>query len=705
MGNADLVIRDAKRRFPAHLTMPLILQFRRILLLAALLASGLGLAAAQSTPELISPILKQKLEPSAVVAYQLQQYLLRRAPRLPAPATAAQWTAEVQRIRQRLLRLIYHGWPQAWRDAAPRFRDLGAIPSGHGYRIRKLQYEIVPGFYSTALLYEPDPLPAQAPAILDVMGHFPIGKAEEFEQKLCINQALRGILALNLEWLDMGELRAPGNGHEYGAQLDLAGADGLGLFYLAMRRGLDFLWRDPRVDRSRIGMTGVSGGGWQTLLLSALDPRIRVAVPVAGFTSLSGRVERPPGEPGDFEQNESDFLVGQDYSTLVAMRAPRPTLIVANAEDNCCFRGPLVKPEVYDPVQRFFRLFGQPSRFQFHQDTQIAAHNYGHDNRQQAYRFFDHYFGLKAPSREIMVGPELKTYKELEVGLPRHNLTILGLARNLARAIVRPPIPAGAGRARWAAAERTRLLHLLRYHPVAVARPWRLHDTLRNRLASLSFRFEMSNGLSATGIWLKSLNAPRRAPLTILLDDRGRADEIHKNGAQVPWVAHLVDHDDQVLALNLLFSGDAAPGGKTARAHFAEMLEAVGKRPLGLEAAQLLGIASWARQQWRPGSMHLDAQGLRSQGVALVAGALAPKLFTTLDTRGGIASLSYLYDRPVKFASAPELFCLGLYKDFDIDRLAALAAPTRIRQGDLLTLGKRVSQAHKLLKRWRRSIS
>ncbi len=659
---------------------------QRDLLLTVLFLSSVSITLAQSTPEQLGPIFRQKIETPGVVAYQLEEYLLRRAPKLPRPTTAAQWNAQAKTIRARVLRVIYHGWPRAWVDSAPEFRDMGEIP-GNGYRIRKLQYEIVPGFYSTALLYEPEHLTGKAPAVLDVMGHFPVGKAEEFEQKLCINQALRGMIALNLEWLDMGELRTADNGHGYGAQLDLAGVSGVGLFYLAMRRGLDYLAQDPQVDPRRIGVTGLSGGGWQTIVLSSLDPRVQVAIPVAGYTSLVGRAERPPGEPGDFEQNESDFLVGQDYSTLTALRAPRPTLIITNAEDDCCFRGPLVKPEVYDPIRRFYRLFGKETLFQFHEDTQISAHNYGVDNRQQAYRFFDDNFGLKAPEREIPVGPDIRTYQQLAVGLPKNNLTILGLARKMAQAITRPPVPSGGGRAAWAAQARAKLRQVVRYHAVSVARPWRVADTMHNQLASLSYRFEMSNGLSATGVWLKSMDAPKVAPLAIVLDDKGRMDETQKSSAQIPAVAFLIARDEQVMAVNLLFTGDASPGQGNDITNFAEMLEAVGKRPVGLEAAQLIAVAEWAKKQWNPPSLSVEANGLRSQLVALVAGALAPKLFSKIETRHGIESLAYVYAKPVKFGEAPELFCLDLYKYFDLDRLAILAAPAKVRQSDFQGMG------------------
>jgi hypothetical protein len=42
--------------------------------------------------------------------------------------------------------------------------------------------------------------------------------------------------------------------------------------------------------------------------------------------------------------------------------------------------------------------------------------------------------------------------------------------------------------------------------------------------------------------------------------------------------------------------------------------------------------------------------------------------------REGIQSLRYLLDKPVDYTAAPDLFCLDLLKEFDIESLRALAA-------------------------------
>ncbi len=614
-----------------------------------------GWSAAQTDPRGLSPLLERPLHAPSAVAFQLQQYLMAKAPRLPSPAGAAEWAAQAQRLRRQILReVVFHGWPEEWVQASPRFEDLGAIPSGEGYRMRKLRYQIVPGFYAAAILYEPASLSGKHAAVLNVNGHVGApGKAVEYKQKRCIQQARSGILALNLEWIGMGELARKENSHWFAAHLDLVGANGLGLFYLAMQRGLDYLWNHPAVDRSRIGVTGLSGGGWQTIVLSALDERVALAVPVAGYASVVSRIERA-ADVGDVEQNATDLLLCADYPHLTAMRAPRPTLLIYNAEDDCCFRAPLVKPHIYDAVRPFFRLAGAEEAFAWHENTDPSDHNYQLDNRRQLYRFLSAHFRTPVPEAETGVDGEIRSYEELVVGLPPENLTILGLARKLAAQIQRPPMSAEAARAE--------LARTVRYRATAVTRAWALWNTKSKGLETRGYRFDFREGLSATGLWLKSLAASEDAPRTIVLHDQGKK-------AAARAVSERVNRGEQVLAADLLFFGDAAPENPGPSA-YTQLLATLGERALGLQAAQLIALAEWFHAAERP--VRLETDGIRTQVVALVAAALAPRLFTRVEARNGMVSLRHLLDAPVEYRAAPELFCLDFYRKFDLDGLAAL---------------------------------
>ena len=114
----------------------------------------------------------------------------------------------------------------------------------------------------------------KVPVVLNVNGHTSDGKQYVPKQIRCINQAKRGMLALNVEWLGMGQLSGPGFDHYRMNQLDLCGTSGLAPFYLDMKRGLDVLLSLEHADPQRVAVTGLSGGGWQTIFFSSLDTRV-----------------------------------------------------------------------------------------------------------------------------------------------------------------------------------------------------------------------------------------------------------------------------------------------------------------------------------------------------------------------------------------------------------------------------------------------
>jgi hypothetical protein len=589
-----------------------------------------------------------------VVASEIRHYLIAKAPALPTAPSGAVWSAAASQIRARFLNdVVFHGWPAEWRNSPPRFEETGVIESrDRTYRMRKFRYEIVPDFWSTAILYEPWTIGGKIPAMLNVNGHVGApGKSVEYKQKRCIQQARMGMLALNLEWVGHGELFTPKNEHWNLAHLDLVGANGLGLMYLAMRRGLDFLDAHPATDKARIGVTGLSGGGWQTILLSALDGRVTLSVPVAGYCAFRARVERT-ADTGDIEQNATDMLTVADYPALTALRAPRPTLLVFNAEDDCCFRAPLVKPDIYDAVRRIFNLYPEAGRFEWHENLDPSNHNYQLDNRMAAYAFIARHFGLKAPAREAPA--DLLSYEETVAGVPRDNLTTVDLARRMT---------ANHG-------GKADLKEVLRYRPVQVTRTWPVANSRSKGLETVSYRVEFADGLSASAVWLRAIAAEPAARVTLVLNDQGKS-------AAAAAVSDRVNRGDNVFAVDLFLHGDSAPQ-KPGPHHYAQMFSALGARPLGIQAAQLMAIAAWARGITGAAEVRVETSGLRTQFAALAAAAAAPGVFQEVLLRDAIPSIGRLIDGPVEYTVAPEVFCLDLYRYFDVESLRAMAAPARV---------------------------
>jgi hypothetical protein len=259
--------------------------------------------------------------------------------------------------------------------------------------------------------------------------------------------------------------------------------------------------------------------------------------------------------------------------------------------------------------------------------------------------------------------------------LAKDNLTILGLARKMAAGIERGPVPTdSSAKAAWATKERTRLEADVRYKPVKVASAWRMWNTKNKGLETISYRFDFDNRLTATGVWLKALSVPANAPATLVLNDKGRRE----SGAVV---SDRVNRGEQVLALDPLFMGETIPQ-KPDPTDWELLVATTGDRPLGIEAGQVAAAAKWLRQMSGQQSVRLETSGIRSEVVGLVAAALEPALFSEQVSRQAMSSLGFLLDTPVIFRAAPELFCLDLFKDFDIDRLIALAAPAVVALHD-----------------------
>jgi len=104
---------------------------------------------------------------------------------------------------------------------------------------------------------------------------------------------------VNAEACRWSPARTDGFTHTRMNQLDLCGVSGLAPFYLAVSRGLDILLALPYADPQRVAVSGLSGGGWQTIIISSLDPRVTIAAPVAGYSSFVTRAQFPEPDLGD----------------------------------------------------------------------------------------------------------------------------------------------------------------------------------------------------------------------------------------------------------------------------------------------------------------------------------------------------------------------------------------------------------------------
>ena len=614
-------------------------------------------------PDLANPILLPNQ-----VDEDLKSYLLNKITPFQI-SDHRDWEAEAERLRQLVLdEVIYKGVPEEWRSCDPEVEWTEVIETGYGYRIRKLRYWALPGLCIPALLYEPDTLDGNVPAVLNVNGHVgPPGKAIDYKQIRCINLAKRGVLALNLEWMKFGELQGPGQIHNNAACLDLCGIAGVSVFYLAMLRGLDILLDHPHTDEERVAVTGLSGGGWQTIMLSALDTRVRMAVPVAGYIGLDYRSNNR-GDIGDIEQNPADLGTIADYPMLTAMLAPRPALLIYNQDDDCCFQTHRAKPSVYDPILPLYKAYGQGENFQFHNNVDPGTHNYDLDNRLQFYRFFNRQFLAETDyiDEEIPSDNEVLSEEALIVGVPDQNADFQTLASAIAK-----HLPVGSGsegsseeRLTWQVEAKDRLKDILRFPTMSVIDQQTSSREEKEGYHSSHHQLGMSGGWQIPVVTRSKLEVYE--DIHIIITDDGRA------GA-APYILPNLNDTTQVLAADILLQGECRPSTYPIN-QWAMLASAAGERVVGIQVAQLVALIDWLPEK----DISITASGPVSGVVTLMAAALSERSIVQIQLYDSLTNFSQLFEQPSQYDETPSLFCFGLLKAFDIADLKALTDPTPV---------------------------
>ncbi len=588
---------------------------------------------------------------------EVQAFTEQRVPPMPAVTTLAAWQDFAVRTRRDVLeKIVFRGeLARQWRDATTRTEWLDTIPGGPGYTIRKLRYEALPGLWIPALLYLPDSISGKIPVHLAVNGHDKDGKAAPYKQLRCINLAKRGIASLNVEWFAQGQLRTDGFVHYRMNQLDLCGVSGLAPFYLAMSRGLDALLALPFADPSRVAVSGLSGGGWQTIVISALDPRVTLSNPVAGYSSYRTRA-RFPSDLGDSEQTPNDLATVADYTHLTALLAGRNALLTYNAADNCCFAADHALPPLLSAAEPIFQLYGQPQRLRSHINTDPGTHNFEVDNREALYRMVgDTFFSGDAAfnAQEIPSQPEVKTAAQLEVPLPPGNLDFHQLA-----------LAAGMNLPRAGAATTAKLAEIVRFKALGLIARKSGAET-RGEVQATFWQLLLGDAWTVPVVELVSSSSSATAPArtTLIVADTGRKSLAAR-------AESLLSSGQRVLAVDPFYFGES----KIPQRDFLYALHvaAVGDRALGVQSSQIAAIARWAGAEFKTSAVTLESAGPRLGLAALVAAALEPRAIGSLRQTDALSSLHEVLRQDWTVDKFPELFCFGLLESFDVPALRTL---------------------------------
>ncbi|GAH04583.1 unnamed protein product, partial [marine sediment metagenome] len=181
------------------------------------------------------------------------------------------------------------------------------------------------------------------------------------------------------------ELDTPTRWGFFSTQAELRLQSIMGLQTWNSIRALDFLCPLPDVDSQRIGVTGGSGGGTQTILLCAIDPRPVVSFPNGMVsTAMQG---------GCTCENCCLLRIGTGNVELAALFAPKPQGMTA-ADDWTRE----MMTDGYPQLQSLYALFGAKDRVLCRKLTHFH-HNYNYVTRATMYGWFNQYLqlGLKDP--------------------------------------------------------------------------------------------------------------------------------------------------------------------------------------------------------------------------------------------------------------------------------------------------------------------
>lgn len=614
-----------------------------------------------------------------------------------APASRAEWETRRKKLRDAMFQAM--GAPNPDKPCPLEPRIVETLPR-KGYRIEKLLFQSLPDVWVTATAYVPETVKGKVPAVLAVHGHWPFARRDPVVQARCLGLMKLGFFVLAVDAFGAGErhtkpARGVYHGALYGSTLWPVGRTLLGQQLYDNRRAVDYLRTRPEVDGSKLGITGASGGGNQTMYAGALDERFTAVVPVCSVGTYQSYLhaaccvcEVLPGALRSAEEGD-----------VLSLVAPRAVLVISATRDAFQFSvGEAAKSIAR--ARPVFGLFGVEDRLRH--TTFESPHDYNQAMREAMYGWMTRWLKgegdgspIPEPKHEVEKVEDLTIFPDDK--RPKGFLYPPTLAAREAKALL----------ARWddhkpdhaeewestAVHQRSRLRKLFG-EPPAVARPAMklVRETSADGLTTRALLLQPEPDLPLPVLHRvkKGTAAPRKACVLLHLD--GKAEALKH-----PFARGLLDAGWAVFAPDLRATGETRPNG-----------DAVAGAPDHNSAEHALWVGRPLLGQWVADVQHLldalamqsDLQrettavvGLGAAGiVALTAGALAE------DRVGAVAAVetmtSYVTDAAYPAGTRMGLLVPGLLTVGDVPQIAALNAPHR-----LVIVGGTTSQGVKLIEK------
>lgn len=606
----------------------------------------------------------------------IDEQFAKRSSALAALNSAEDWDRYATFIRNSM---------SAWTGPFPKRTPLRARVTGRiardRYTLEKIIFESRPSFLVSANLYLPMKHSGRHPAILNVIGHSPAGKAAEKVQRRAIAQARKGLVALVIDAIGQGERqvkdythisKAPGNAHQIiGTQCFLAGTHIFNFMAWDVIRAVDYLLSRPEVDPKRIGCTGCSGGGMMTTYILPFEPRINVAVPTCNPNTWSHRVHANLAT--DHEQIFfGAFAAGIDPrgDPLIA-HVPKPLLINATTDDT--LNPPSGVWSLSTWLYKAYAAHGVPHAFQ---TTMVkATHGYNKEQREFAYAWMLTWLGGDASDfweEEFPVEKEEDTWCTAQGNVysqpgsrQPHDLVLEYLRKHRAHR------------------EEVKIQEDLVKHrnrlKILVKEALHLRDTTQTPDAEVGTHrlvaglkltpvvIKPEKGIELPALWIESKKKSESGPIVIYLNGAGKG----KLSDESIILRTLLDKGFRLFAVDLRGMGETAPDQKEK---FWDFLS--GRPIFGQRVDDIRAIVKWLSQQ-NPGSTRILVW---AEGISAIYAVLAATLEQAIT--GMVLEKPLLAFEEIVTSKVPtyrhEVIIPGILEKFDLPDVYQALCPISI---------------------------
>jgi hypothetical protein len=517
--------------------------------------------------------------------------------------------------------------PRAWRDRAGAVREqllvtLGLWPmpprtelnprvtgtlDRDGYAIDKVVLETFPGFFLAGNLYRPTAPGGRRPVVLCPHGHWQEGRVNVDVQSRCVRLAQLGCIVFMYDMVGYADSKP--FGHAFANdRLRRWGLSLPGLQTWDSIRALDWLLSRPDVDPARVAITGESGGGTQTFLLTAIDDRIKVAAPVVMVSdSFQG---------GCVCENGPGLRIGTDNVEFAALAAPRPMKLVGATGDWTARTMTNALPS----LQVVYAQAGATT----HLEAEVFdfPHNYNQTSRNAVYAFL---------ARWLLGNPDAASTREGTIKVedpkdlyafnadhpyPADAKTPAQLETELIGVVGRQldKLAPGNHAASWEAS-RNLLGAALRVRvglEVPVPRETSAKESRRATRDGLTIVHSVV-GRKGEGDLIPVVRLTPEHPngrLAVLFTPRGKADLTTPEGAPTPIVRALLDRGQSVVGFDPLLVGESQdPAAPASRRPSTVHYDCYNPSLAADRAQDLATVIAWARALADVREVNLVAQG------------------------------------------------------------------------------------------------